>query len=444
MTVGNEVFFHADARKGTGWELWKTDGTAAGTVLVKDINPGPGGSNRTLTGQRKAAVGKTLFLTADDGKTGLELWKSDGTTAGTVLVKDINPGSATGVGSSALTVVGNSVYFYGDDGKTGFELWKSDGTTAGTVMVKDVNPGPAGAFSSSQAFGGETPNFFAKQIIGFGNGVIFTASDGKSGIELWKTDGTAKGTVQVKDIEPGAGNSDPGVFRRFGSRFVFFLATTGLHGTELWRTDGTAAGTVIVADIQPGNGSGIGGDAELVGALQLANGKVLVSANDGVHGEELWSISIGATAQQVGFTARLGIYWSEGSWPVKSGAGCSKNGFSPELNGTDPVLGKTVSLSVSGADSKQRGFLAIGLTSGPTILPPHCVLWVNLGGAIPAVLLPFATDASGNYTLGPLKVPNNAGLIGALFGTQAVIAGPNGLPSLGFALTNGLWLAPGF
>lgn len=88
--------------------------------------------------------------------------------------------------------------------------------------------------------------------------------------------------------------------------------------------------------------------------------------------------------------------------------------------------------------------LALGLASPPTVFPPHCVLWVTLGAPIPAALLPFTTDASGNYTLGGLKVPNNAGLIGAVFGSQAVIVGPNGMPSLGFAMTNGLFLAPGF
>ena len=106
------------------------------------------------------------------------------------------------------------------------------------------------------------------------------------------------------------------------------------------------------------------------------------------------------------------------------------------------MLGKTTSIRVSRADSKQRGLLAIGLAGGPTILPPYCALWVNLGAPIP-VFLPFTTDASGNYTLGA-KVPNNAGLIGQVFGSQAVIAGPNGVPALGFAVTNGLFLAPGF
>ena len=76
----------------TGQELWKSDGTAAGTTLVKNIRPGSGTSSspRELTN-----VNGTLFFVADDGVTGQELWKSDGTAAGTVLVRDIHPGSGS-------------------------------------------------------------------------------------------------------------------------------------------------------------------------------------------------------------------------------------------------------------------------------------------------------------------------------------------------------------
>ena len=70
----------------------------------------------------------------------MELWKSDGTAAGTVLVKDILGGSS-GSFPSYLTNVNGTLFFGANDGSHGNELWKSDGTAAGTVMVKDIRAG---------------------------------------------------------------------------------------------------------------------------------------------------------------------------------------------------------------------------------------------------------------------------------------------------------------
>ena len=91
----------------------------------------------------------TLFFRANDGEHGDELWKSDGTAAGTVLVKDINPGGSGTIDN--LTAVDGTLFFTADDGEHGNELWKSDGTEAGTVLVKDINPGSAYGFPTAPA-----------------------------------------------------------------------------------------------------------------------------------------------------------------------------------------------------------------------------------------------------------------------------------------------------
>lgn len=153
------------------------------------------------------------------------------------LVKDINTSPAPGLFLGNVDSVGAIAYFVEHDGVDGAELWKTDGTTAGTQLVKDINPGPAGSY----------PAGFTTM-----NGITyFSAGDGSSGNELWRTDGTAAGTWLVKDIRPGPTDSNPAEFTVSGS-LLYFFADDGVHGRALWRTDGTAAGTQLVNAGLPG------------------------------------------------------------------------------------------------------------------------------------------------------------------------------------------------
>ncbi|QCS51065.1 hypothetical protein FEK30_16255 (plasmid) [Picosynechococcus sp. PCC 11901] len=308
--VGDRFFFTASnglngANGENGFELWVSDGTAAGTRLVKDINPGTDSSNpRDLTavGDRLffnandgvngielwvsdgtetgtqlvkdissdlrdlTAVGDRLFFRANDRLNGIELWVSDGTEAGTQLVKDINPGSSTS-GLDELTALRDRLFFRANDGENGFELWVSDGTAAGTQLVKDINPG---SNSSGLAW-----------LTAVGDRLFFTAFDGVNGRELWVSDGTEAGTQLFKDIRPGSNSSNPGNLTAVGDR-LFFTVNDGVSGEELWVSDGTAAGTQLVKDIRPG---------PITSSLQnlIAVGdKLLFTADDGVNGRELW------------------------------------------------------------------------------------------------------------------------------------------------------------
>ncbi len=262
--VNGTLFFTASAPD-KGFELWKSDGSDAGTTLVKDIRLGPDASfPNALT-----AVGNTVFFSAVDDASGFELWKSDGTAAGTVQVKDINPGPASGFLPffARLANVDGTLYFSANDGSHGSELWRSDGTTAGTMMVKDINPG-----TDDGAYG--VPTSF--------NGVLyFEADDGTSGFEPWQTDGTEVGTTRLLDLNPGAGDSSPGEFTVLNGALLF-SARDATTGYELWRTDGTPAGTVRLRDIRPGAGDSFPSELTVVGSL------VFFEANDGSSGGEIW------------------------------------------------------------------------------------------------------------------------------------------------------------
>lgn len=116
-----------------------------------------------------------LYFNAADGSRGPELWRSNGTAAGTLLVKDINPGSQ-GSNPSGLINMGGTLYFSASDGGNGFELWRSDGTEVGTTLVKNINPAP---------FGSSAP----RDLTNVNGTLYFSAFDGGNGKELWRSDG---------------------------------------------------------------------------------------------------------------------------------------------------------------------------------------------------------------------------------------------------------------
>jgi ELWxxDGT repeat protein len=273
VSVGSSVFFTAtDAVNGSS--LWKSDGTQAGTLLVKSIISRPYNSSdiRGLTN-----VAGTLYFVANDGASGSELWKSDGTSGGTVRVKDISAGAASAFGETLpeLINVSGVLYFVANDGLSGRELWKSDGSESGTVRVKDIRTGAIGAVPFS--------------LVDVAGTLYFAANDGPAGHELWKSDGTESGTLRVKDIRPGSGSSlgylpsvqqSPFMTNVNGS--LYFQANDGVTGYELWKSDGTTAGTVRVKEIRSGlNGANIRG-------LTAVGGVAFFSANDGVTGYEIW------------------------------------------------------------------------------------------------------------------------------------------------------------
>lgn len=258
----NRVFF--TARNGdNGNEVWYTDGTNVGTNLLKDINIiGDSDPEDFLVFNDK------IYFSATDSLQNTELWVSDGTTSGTKLLLDIFPGKE-GSKPKNKKKVGSLFYFSANNGKHGNELWASDGTTSGTRMISDINPDK---LSSNP-----------KNFISLNELIYFTAENETFGTELWVTDGTEEGTQIVRDIWQGVKGSNPSNFFISDSR-LFFTANDGKNGVELWSSDGTEEGTNMIVDLNPKGSSNPSNFIELVPEFHL------FSADNGDLGSELYQL----------------------------------------------------------------------------------------------------------------------------------------------------------
>lgn len=240
-----------------------------------------------------------LFFTATTAAAGTELWVTDGTTAGTKMVLDIDPGGTSAFDNSnhlpGFVDYNGKLYFSAFSASTGYELWVSDGTAAGTKIVKDLYPGAYGNV------------WYQKAVY---NGKLYFSADESSvsnaGQELYVTDGTAAGTAMVKDIFPGVNPSNPMDLTVCNGK-LFFTAklAPSTSGRELWITDGTSTGTQVVKDIYPGNADAFSNTATQHALVVLGN-KLLFGANDGINGEELWISDGTSTGTKMVYNLRAG------------------------------------------------------------------------------------------------------------------------------------------
>jgi ELWxxDGT repeat protein len=213
-----------------GNKLFRTDGTTTGTIELKSFTS-------DILWMAHSSGG--LLLGADNGSVGAELWKSNGTVSGTVLQRDIRSGASSALpkrltetfADPAVTVNGVAYFMANAGGDANLELWRSDGTITGTRMVKNDET--------------DRP-FTPRNNLAVSNGVVYFLCDEldevswEDQIFLWKSDGTATGTIKLRLLESSYDISNNQFTFIGGGAYFYLIAQPGHH---LYRSDGTPAGT---------------------------------------------------------------------------------------------------------------------------------------------------------------------------------------------------------
>jgi ELWxxDGT repeat protein len=251
--VGDHVLFIVD--RDDQRELWRANSTKDGaervTILPEHAHP-------------VATTLSHLFLQADR-----ELWRSDGTADGTFALTDSY--------QERFVPAGDRLFFLRplqDD--SGTELWVTDGTVDGTQLVQPIEP------VLSRGFGCGGPQI--QNMTSHGGHLYFSAYDSAGNPGLWKSNGTAEGTVEILK-----GHFVP---LSSGQDVLYLQGQDEATGRELWQTDGTREGTALVYDLNPGPGHSRDEKYRATGTVAEVNGHLYFTGDDGFHGEELWQLPL--------------------------------------------------------------------------------------------------------------------------------------------------------
>ena len=289
-----------------GRELWRTDGTALGTVMVADIVPGAASSNPDAP----VKIGDTAYFIA--GADTRQLWRTDGTQAGTYLVSSaaIAIGGATTT-TTPIATAGGEVFFAGRDAAYASGLYASDGTAAGTSFLAKVN-----SISQLTALGGK---------------LFFIGSDNVHGAEVWVSDGTAAGTHVLKETVAGNNSVAPDDLTVFNGKLYFDVVDSGL-----WVSDGTEAGTTRLAIIAASPAA-----SATVNNLTVVNGKLVFQSSAGGSGA-YWSMDAGGVFAKLAPTSDILNNYSAGVFGNKFYFDDTRGSSAQSLYVTDSTAAGTV------------------------------------------------------------------------------------------------------
>ena len=285
------LYFIAD-NDTADYELWRTDGQM--TELFANLNPD---GRIFLSGV--AELNGELILMIENGypndidQFGYALWKSDGTPGGTEMIFDFpNEYEEPAIQSGQNFIEYNgSLFFWASDSIHGYELWRTDGTTAGTYMVKDMEPGIA---SSNNEGNRAQEGILHGTVL---NGTLYFRRFGPSKIENWKTDGTAAGTLSANNDWIGSFllNGYAGYPVEYQGKILGFSINGTFNSDEIIWSDGTPGSTQILQELMPGS------IPSAPSELWVLGDKLFFSAQDPVYGFELRTVDLNTVSVEEEF-----------------------------------------------------------------------------------------------------------------------------------------------
>lgn len=392
ISYNDIVFFAGRKNSSEGSEFWTSDGSANGTNLVKDIHPSDASSPIWF-----CALNGKIYFNAKSELSGEELHCFDPQMKTVNLVKDIFPGKS-GSFITNMTTVGSNLMFGAYENSTlGIEPYISDGTAAGTRLLKDLKSGNGNSNPSRFTYVNGKIFFRANDSLyvtdgtalgtinlGLGLGADFPsykwATDGMKlllpasrstdnvGRELYITDGTLVGTKLLKDIRRFANASEPR-YLLYANKLFYFSANNGTNGEELWVSDGTEAGTRLLVDFVPG---ALGSSPH---DLVFFNKYLFFYADNLSVGAEPYVLELQVVKNETVVSDKLLISETESNWIIKSK---SPNIFSSGKVGVvlSDIQGKTLSNSIIDNMDQEikiikpsfKGVYIISLTDGVQVL----------------------------------------------------------------------------
>lgn len=237
VSFNNKLYFVADGKRWNGFgmvanrELWSSNGSEAGTQMVIDLNKTANDNSGSYPVGLKVWNSKLYFFAIGiDGKQ--NLYETDGSESGTkqITTTGMSIYVASGRYPDALVEFNNELYFIGNDMVNGYELWKTDGTASGTVMVKEINPAK-GMFDTDSEI---------SQFTVMGDHLYFFANEtsDEDSTQLWKTNGTTAGTEKIVSYKI---DNDKTAYSLTATSNTIYYTYKG----SLYKSDGTAAGTSL-------------------------------------------------------------------------------------------------------------------------------------------------------------------------------------------------------